>query len=151
MVPNIDKISALSRLASLICSDCWKRALKITFSGVILVFFCIKSEYMKMRVDMVTWTSLLVNVTTAIDEFLNTWTKLVTFHSNTVVLNINIFLFVNMKDKIKIKLCEFELQHNSFVNTLQILWIHLRTPAVDIGSQIKIMQNITVKTAALTM
>ena len=78
---------------------------------------------MKMRVDMVTWTSLLVNVTTAIDEFLNTWTKLfTTFHSNTVVLNVNIFLFVDMKDKIKVKLCEFELQRNSFVNTLQILW-----------------------------
>ena len=78
---------------------------------------------MEMRVDMVTWTSLLVNVTTAIDEFLNTWTKLfTTFHSNTVVLNVNIFLFVDMKDKIKVKLCEFELQRNSFVNTLQILW-----------------------------
>ena len=78
---------------------------------------------MEMRVDMVTWTSLLVNVTTAIDEFLNTWTKLfTTFHSNTVVLNVNIFLFVDMKDKIKVKLYEFELQRNSFVNTLQILW-----------------------------
>lgn len=77
---------------------------------------------MKMRVDMVTWTSLLVNVTTTIDEFLNTWTKLfTTFQSNTVVLNVNIFLFVNMKDKIKVKL-KFELQRNSFVNTLQILW-----------------------------
>lgn len=76
---------------------------------------------MEMSVDMVTWTSLLVNVTTAIDEFLNTWTKLfTTFHSNTVVLNVNIF--VDMKDKIKVKLCEFELQRNSFVNTLQILW-----------------------------
>ena len=78
---------------------------------------------MEMSVDMVTWTSLLVNVTTAIDEFLNTWTKLfTTFHSNTVVLNVNTFLFVDMKDKIKVKLCEFELQRNSFVNTLQILW-----------------------------
>ena len=56
-----------------------------------------------------------------------------------------------MKDKIKVKLLEFELQRNSFVNTLQILWNPLRTPAVDIGSQIKIMQNITVKTAALTV
>ena len=57
-----------------------------------------------------------------------------------------------MKDKIKVKLCEFELQRNSFVNTLcKFYGIHLRTPAVDIGSQIKIMQNITVKTAALTV
>ena len=34
-------------------------------------------------------------------------------YTNTVVLKINIFLFVNMKDKIKLKLREFELQHNS--------------------------------------
>ena len=27
-----------------------------------------------------------------------------------------------MEDKIKIELLEFELQHNSFVTTLQILW-----------------------------
>ena len=118
----LNQINALSWLASLICSDCWKRALKITFSGVILGSFCIKSEYMEMRVDMVTWPSLLVNVTTTIDEFLNTWTKLfTTFHSNTVVLNVNIFLFVDMKDKIKIKLCEFELQRNSFVNTANFM------------------------------
>ena len=72
-----------------------------------------------MRVDM----GYLVNITTAICEFLNTWTTLfTTFHSNTVVSNVNMFLFVNMKDKIKIELLEFELQHNSFVTTLQILW-----------------------------
>ena len=56
-----------------------------------------------MRVDMVTCSSLLVNITTAIYEVLNTWTKLfTTFYTNTVVLNINVFLFVNMRDKIKI-------------------------------------------------
>ena len=70
-----------------------------------------------------TYTSLFVNITTAIYEFLNTPTTLFnTFHSNTVVSNINVFLFVNMKYKIKIKLREFELQHNSFVTTLQIVW-----------------------------
>ena len=53
-----------------------------------------------MRVDMVTCSSLLVNITAAIYEFLNTWTKLFTaFHINTVVLNINVFLFVNMQKK----------------------------------------------------
>lgn len=101
-----------------------------------------------MRVDM----GYLVNITTAIYEFLNTWTTLfTTFHSNTVVSNINMLLFVNMKGKIKIELLEFELQHNSFVITCNFFGLQIRTPAVGIASQIKIMQNITVKTVVLTV